>query len=90
MSWSTSSVVAWKPGLFCPPYQQYPEILIGEEGCGALTGASDGDEGREIRDGILGEGELAASCGNGVGEGYGGDDKDTIENWNRRKARSRA
>ncbi|KAL6284001.1 hypothetical protein ACE6H2_014930 [Prunus campanulata] len=52
----------------------------GEEGCGALTEASDGDGGREISDGVLGEGESAAGCSDGVCEGCGRDDEDIMEN----------
>ncbi|PQQ04458.1 hypothetical protein Pyn_10499 [Prunus yedoensis var. nudiflora] len=43
---------------------------------GAFIGVSDGDGGREIRDRVLGKGESATGCGDGVGEGYGGDDED--------------
>ncbi|VVA38950.1 Hypothetical predicted protein [Prunus dulcis] len=47
---------------------------------GAFTGVSDGDGRREIGDGVFGEGESATGCSNGVGEGCGGDDEDTMEN----------
>ncbi|KAL6283401.1 hypothetical protein ACE6H2_014330 [Prunus campanulata] len=46
----------------------------------AFTGASVRYRGRDIEDGVLGEGELVAGCVDGVGEGCGGDDKDTMEN----------
>ncbi|CAL9012794.1 unnamed protein product, partial [Prunus brigantina] len=49
-----------------------------------------GDGGREISDGVLGEGESAAGCCDGICEGCGGNNEDTMENWTRRKARSRA
>ncbi|KAI5312010.1 hypothetical protein L3X38_041183 [Prunus dulcis] len=39
----------------------------GVEGCGVLIGAFDRDGIREIGDGVLGEGESAAGCSNGVG-----------------------
>ncbi|PQP94178.1 hypothetical protein Pyn_34751 [Prunus yedoensis var. nudiflora] len=43
---------------------------------GAFIGASDGDGGKEIGDRVLGEGESAMGCGDGVSEGCGGDDED--------------
>ncbi|PQP96905.1 hypothetical protein Pyn_13986 [Prunus yedoensis var. nudiflora] len=43
---------------------------------GAFIGASDRDGGREIGYRVLGEGESTTGCGDGVGEGCGGDDED--------------
>ncbi|KAL6286950.1 hypothetical protein ACE6H2_011340 [Prunus campanulata] len=47
----------------------------GEEGCGALTGASNGDGGRDIGDGVLDEGESTAGCGDGIDKGCVGEDE---------------
>ncbi|PQP98233.1 hypothetical protein Pyn_38129 [Prunus yedoensis var. nudiflora] len=57
---------------------------------GGFIGVPNKDGGREIGDEVLGEGESAAGCDNGVNKGCGGDDEDTMENWTRRKDRSRA
>lgn len=62
----------------------------GEDGIGESAGAFDGDGGREIGDGDGGEGASAPVCGDGVGEGSGGEEEETaVLNWTRRKARSR-